>query len=103
MRIAIDFDGVVCDWEGIVRGHDFSKCVPKQDAPEAINWLLSRGDDIWIFTTRDSSEWKAIRNWLKEWGIPKLPITNIKKKATIYLDDRAIRFTNWQDFCKLLE
>jgi len=102
MKIALDFDGTICDLKGIVRGHDFSKCKPKKDAKEAIDWLLKEGYEIWIFTTRAESEWEDIYGWLLKWKIPPLRITNIKRNATIYLDDRGVRFTSWQDFCKLL-
>ena len=102
MRIALDFDGVLCDLKGIIRGHDFSKCNPKENAGDAIHWLIKEGHKVWIFTSREEKEWEDIKDWLMKWGFPKLDITNIKKKATIYLDDRGVRFTNWPDFCKLL-
>jgi thiamine monophosphate kinase len=103
IKIAIDFDGVICKWNGVIRGHNFEKNTPVKDAVEAINWLLAIGYDLWIFTARPKEEWKDIEKWCRKFGIPDLEITNIKKGATIYLDDRAVRFNNWQDFCKLLK
>lgn len=102
IKIAIDFDGVLCDLEGIRRPHEFSNCKSKKDAREALDWLEEKGYDFYIFTSRPEVEWYLIRDWLYKNGFKQQIITNIKKDATIYLDDRAVRFTSWQDFCKLL-
>lgn len=102
MRIAIDYDGVIHDLPGIERKHDLDGTEPKLDAVGALWWLIAEGHDVWIFTARPVEEHPQIKKWLEKWGFPKLRITNIKEPATIYLDDRAVRFTNWQDFCKLL-
>ena len=38
---------------------------------------------------------------LKEQGFPKMRITNIKESGTLaFIDDRAIRFDNWQNIRK---
>lgn len=106
MKIAVDFDGVIIDRRGIPRKHDFFDDPPMDDARDAIVWLLSEGHDPYIFTNRSEDEWPKIRQWLDKWKFPRafLPITNKKElKTSIYLDDRAVRFTNWQDFCKLIE
>jgi len=103
MKIAIDFDGVLCDLKGIKRPWKFSSSKPKEDASDAVKWLLEEGHDIWMFTCRTKEEWGMIREWCDKHDIPQLPITNTKHNATIYLDDRAVRFTNWQDFCKLIK
>ena len=103
MKIAIDFDGVICKWNGILRGHNFNNCPPQENAVEAVTWLIGKGHEVWIFTARPETEWENIASWCNRWGIPVLEITNIKRDATMTLDDRAVRFTNWQDFCKLIE
>lgn len=102
IKIAIDFDGVICNLKGIKRPHNFSNCKPKKDAQEALDWLEENKYNFYIFTSRPKKEWGLIRNWLYKNSFKQQIITNIKKDATIYLDDRAIRFTNWVDFCKLL-
>lgn len=102
MKIALDFDGVICNLKGIYRVHDISKSLPHKYSQDAIRWLLEEGHEVWICTSRDEDEWGTLALWLKGWGFPRLEITNRKKEANIYLDDRAVRFTNWMDFCKLL-
>lgn len=54
--------------------------------------------NVVVYTTRENHE--AVREWLKSSGFPELPITSMKPKAIAYIDDRAIRFTNWDDIRK---
>lgn len=97
MNIAIDFDGVIIKRNGIptIRKWDDK---PMEGALDAINLLLSQGNKLWIFTSNKEPE--NVKEWLKENGFPELEVTSIKKPAHVYIDDRAIRFTNWQDIRK---
>lgn len=100
-KIALDFDGVICKREGIIeRTHNFTKDFPTDGCKEAIEWLLSMGWEVVIFTSRKHYEWGKIKTWLKKYDIPQLSITNIKENFQVILDDRAIRFIGWQDFIK---
>jgi len=40
---------------------------------------------------------KAIKKWLEKYGLKNIQVTNTKLSARAYIDDRAIRFTNWRD------
>lgn len=100
MRISIDFDGVICKRTGIPRSSTFRNYEQQDYALEAINYLMGQGHELYIQSVRDKDE---ILIWLKQNNFPLLEITDKKKKGTsIYLDDRAVRFTNWQDFCKII-
>lgn len=101
MRLAIDFDGVLADGKGIPRENDFMNWKPKGNAVEAVSFLMSLGHECYVLTSRGKKEWGKIRAWLIEYGFPSMDITNVKQKATVYIDDRAVRFTSWQDICKL--
>lgn len=104
MKIGIDFDGVLCDRQGIPRISSFKDCPPNDYALEGVKCLRRNKHDFYVFTAREEKDWKGISEWLKEHGFPKMRITNIKEKGTVlFLDDRAVRFTNWLDFCKLIE
>lgn len=104
MKVAIDFDGVLCDRQGLPRSHGFIDCPPMDYAHEALKCLRRNGHEFYILTAREEKDWPAIKKWLKESGLPRIRITNKKDPGTaIYLDDRAVRFTNWIDFCKLIE
>ena len=105
-RIAVDFDGTIHrysqGWQG---GKLYDP--PQDGAIESIEKLWQEGYEVFIFTTRGHSEDEVakIRDWLLQHNLKpdiasKIEITNIKKPALVYIDDRAIRFTNWNDTLK---
>jgi hypothetical protein len=99
----IDFDGTLCKGVGIPRKGYFDSKPPMENAIDAIKWMISVNTEPYVLTSREIHEWKDIVIWLYKNGFPGMMVTNRKKKGTlIFLDDRAIRFTSWQDFCKLL-
>lgn len=103
-KYAIDFDGVVCAREGIPTEGDFSKCIPVKDSQKALRWLIKQGHELYILTNRPKSDWKSMEEWMKTYNFPDIRITNIKELNTkAYIDDRSLRFTNWNDIRKLLE
>lgn len=97
--IAIDFDGVIHKYsKGWHGGSIYDD--PVEGAMEAMCHLHGKGYEIVIFTTRINF------GEIKQWIISHLPdshkdidfeVTNIKPPAVAYIDDRAIRFTNWKD------
>ena len=125
--IAIDFDGVVHDYtEGWRDGVIYGYAVP--GAIRSIIRLLQQGYDVVLFTTRvnpglqDSEQQRSrIDDWLLKMvheeidpplgslpeGFTSAPdivsrvvVTCVKPPAIAYIDDRAIRFTNWPDTLK---
>ncbi len=106
MTIAVDFDGVI---------HAYSKgwhdgTIYDPPLPGALDGLraLMEQHAVFIFTTRESSQ---VTEWLIGHGFDaitdnpgvrvfwdqrgRLLVTNQKLAATAYLDDRAVRFENW--------
>lgn len=100
-KILTDLDGTIMDHKTIPTRKEWWLDKPKKFALEAI-WKLHENNEIIIFTSRKPEEWKIIDFWLYIHGFPLLRITNVKEKADVYLDDRAIRFNNWMDISKLL-
>ena len=102
--IAVDFDNVIHRYDkGWRKGELYG--FPVVGAIDALNKLRSRVDEVYILTARaiDEESSNAVRAWLKEWGVgdtDTIEVTNIKKPATAYIDDRAIRFTNWADMLR---
>lgn len=94
MNIAIDFDGVICKRTHIPTKINWDD-KPMEDSLAAINHLRKIGHNVWVFTSNPEPE--KVKEWLKKNGFPELEVTNIKRPAHAYIDDRAIRFTNWQD------
>lgn len=109
--IALDFDGVIHKYsKGYHNGSIYD--TPTKGAFKAIQKMLETYCVV-VFSTREPKE---ILNWFlkeKSWRYPVkivpddgkfewtekgvLGITNRKLKAFMYVDDRAVRFTNWKD------
>lgn len=94
MRIGVDFDGVVHNstkgWNG---GKVYGTMMP--DAFEMIADLEKKGYEIVIITARDKLE--PVKEWMSKHGMGHILVTNVKLPCRAYIDDRAIRFTNWRD------
>ena len=99
MTIAIDFDGCIHLFS---RGWQDGKIydVIIDDALKEINYLMQKGHKIIILTAR--TDFDAVRVWMSKQGfdMSKIEVTNVKPPANAYIDDRAIRFTNWNDMVK---
>jgi hypothetical protein len=96
-KIMIDFDGVIHKYsEGWSDGSIYDNAV--EGAIDKIDLLMSKGFECVVFTTREDKV--AVAEWLTNRGFPNLRITNLKEPALAYIDDRAIRFTNWEDIIK---
>jgi len=96
VKIAIDFDGVICERYGIPTAPGLGQ--PMEGSKESIELFIKNGHKVWVFTSNPSL--KEVRAWLEEYEFPQLRVTNIKEPAHVYVDDRALRFTNWQDIRK---
>lgn len=102
--IAVDFDGVVHKYS---KGWHDGTCYdePMEGAFDSICRLRSRGFDVVIFSARPRS---GIQDWFQTYW-PRDPrygqiplIVNEKPIAVAYIDDRAIRFTNWPEAMELV-
>ena len=97
--LSIDFDGTIC----LSRGNDFSDSLPIKEARKILKDTLSKGYFCYISTAREPKDWRFIARWMFKNGLPGMPIHNRKIKGThMYIDDRAVRFTNWQDIRKYI-
>jgi adenylylsulfate kinase len=94
--IAVDFDGVIADYNGW-QGEDVLGA-PRPDVIEALHKLRAFGWKIIIHTTRSSH---AIASFLNQAAIPfdeinsNLDYRNFGPKpvATVYWDDRSLRYS----------
>jgi hypothetical protein len=87
--VCLDFDGVLNNYRGWEGKDHLGE--PKEGIKYFLEELSKKFDKIIIETTRDRL---AVAVWLKKHGLGKY-ITNIYDKkpiATVYIDDRAIRF-----------
>ena len=102
--VAVDFDGVIHGYsKGWANGTIYDP--PTPGALKALRELMTQYA-VFIFTSRDASQ---VRAWLEQYlfktaeddgqtfwnrhGV--LLVTSRKLPAAVYIDDRAIRFTDW--------
>lgn len=101
---AVDFDSVLCKRDGFPRTSSFFNDPPVEGAREAVEYIWSIGHECYVLTARPSRYWKEIVVWLYHYGFPGMQVTNVKKPGTtLWIDDRAYRFTNWLDIIKLIK
>jgi hypothetical protein len=95
-RIAIDFDSTIHDPFNVKKGYKMGQ--PIQGAAEAIRQLRLKGHEVIIFPTWADNQKRrqAIVDWLTYFGVEFDDITSVKPDADVYLDNRAIRFTSWE-------
>lgn len=89
--IGVDLDGTLAKSSGRT-GAPIGKAVPGM--MDRVRQWISEGREVRIFTARADtpSERYRITEWLKDQGLPALPITNRKDSDMEELwDDRAIR------------
>lgn len=102
--IAVDFDGVIHRYSrGWQDGTIYDP--PVDGAREALE-RLHRRYKVVIFTTRVNPEMRGsnvqmdrVVDWLEENGFRKGvhfdEVTHVKPPAVVYIDDRALHFTSW--------
>lgn len=90
--VLVDFDGVIHTYS---RGwHDGTAYdVPMAGARRALADMDADGYEVVIFSTRNGND---IADWLQRWGFPAYRVTNVKEPAVAQIDDRAIRFADWE-------
>jgi adenylylsulfate kinase len=94
--IAVDFDGVIADYDGWSGSHFFGSVRP--DVLKALQELKGEGWKIIVHTTRGAEE---IKPYLVGNGVPFDEINENsdystgghKPVATVYWDDRAVRYS----------
>jgi hypothetical protein len=95
LTIAVDFDGVISDYDGST---ETSIGPPRADVVEALKLLRGEGWKIVVYSCRGAAE---IAPYLKENAIPfdeinpdpPNPTKGTKPRAAVYWDDRAFRYS----------
>jgi len=110
--LAIDFDGVIHNSD---KGYNDGTCYgnPIPGSIEAIKFL-SKKYEIYIHTAKARKDRPLIDgktgadlvyDWLMKHGVTSVHIvcvTAVKPRADYYIDDHAIKFTNWEQTLKEL-
>jgi hypothetical protein len=87
---AVDLDGTLAKYNGFKSPTEIGKPVPKM--LDRVKKFLRDGHKVKIFTARanEKETIPAIKKWLRKYGLPALPVTNIKGHDMIeFWDDRA--------------
>lgn len=95
MTLSVDFDGVIHDWRNRSTGKRMGE--PMNGAIDALDLIYEQGHKIIIYTVKASTPAgkEAVADWLDYFNIEYHDITATKPNADYYLDDRAIRFIDW--------
>ena len=107
MRICIDVDGTICITKA---AHEsYADAPPMPGAIDAIKKLKDAGHYIIIATARgmktsESNLGRIVANqsvilidWLNKYEIPYDEIWFSKPLADFYIDDKAVKFTDWKN------
>ena len=102
MVIAIDFDGVIHNPADKEPGYKMGK--PYPDTYKYLHTLRMLGHKIVVHTlwARTDAGTAAVEDWLRYFLIPFDEVTALKPAASIYIDDRAYRHTDWRDTMKFI-
>lgn len=105
LRICIDLDGTICEIRKV--GESYSDILPKKGVKEIIDNLKKNGHIIVIYTARNMNTQghnigKVLKNvgkvtldWLEKYQIQYDEIFFGKPNADLIIDDRCIRFEDW--------
>ena len=111
MIIAVDFDGVIAEYDGWKGRGVFGK--PMVGVSQGLTYLMANGHQIMVYTCR--SEVDEVEKYLKKYRIPYDYINHCpendnqnlhpaKQYADVYIDDRGVCFNGkWDlDFLNLV-
>jgi len=114
--LCFDLDGVINEYVGWNHGDLNTKSIPGafktllelEKEYKIIVFTTRAGEDSHITHWMDLTGIEAIRAWINFWCEKETgtrptyqwEITDRKVPAIVYVDDRALRFTNWEDIRK---
>lgn len=91
LTLLVDFDGVLHNYHGFVNA-PLDLPVPKS---RAAMYKLAQTFRLVCFTARDK---ELVEIWLRNYGFPKMKVTNRKEPAHLIIDDRCMLFSGvWSD------
>ena len=95
--LGVDFDLTLCK---NTSHPDYKPLEPIEGAKEYLDKLVEDGWKIIIYTSRAWHEYDMIENWLNSYQMPFRRIVCGKLFCKYLIDDRAIKFTSWEEVYK---
>ena len=92
--IMVDLDGVICTEE---RTFERPLAEPIDGARDALRQLRAAGHTVIVYTARNWPEYRVTKKWLDDNGLEYDGLHMGKPVGDVWIDDRAIRFTNWNE------
>src|SRR5580700_10025985 len=92
MIVNVDLDGTICTEEATF---ERSLAKPLPGAREALTALVEAGHTVVIYSSRSWSELRMTEAWLRQNEIPYSGLHLGKPIADLFIDDRAVQFTDW--------
>lgn len=99
MIIAIDLDGTIGEEK---RTFERALAKPLPGALDCLARLKAEGHRIIIYTARSWSEYELTKHWLETHNAAHDELIMGKPVVDMFIDDRAVRFTTWNDITALL-
>lgn len=94
MQIIIDMDGTICTEE---KTYSRALAKPHEGAVESINKLYEEGHTLIIYSARSWMEYEMTVDWLQKHGVKYHQLVMGKPIGDVWIDDRAIRYTGWNE------
>jgi capsule biosynthesis phosphatase len=108
MRFCFDVDGTIAELKK--EGEQYQDVLPKKGAVETLKKLKEDGHYIILHTARNMQTYSGnvgkvisvqspiLFEWLKKYDVPYDEVYFGKPSADFYVDDKAIRMNEWEDF-----
>jgi len=100
MKLIIDIDGTICEEK---RQFSRSLAKPLPDAINSLKLLKKKGCILILYSARTRAEYEMTFNWLKTNDVPFDQLILGKPEGDYWIDDRAIKFTNWKNILEQIK
>lgn len=97
MRLIIDLDGTICSEE---KTYSRTLAKPKLKAVSSLRALKKKKYTLIIYSARSWNEYEMTYDWLIKNKVPFDQLILGKPIGDYWIDDRAIKFDNWDTVIK---
>ena len=111
-KFCFDLDGTICHTKQL--NQKYIDVLPIKGAVETLQQLKSNGHYIIIYTARNmltynnnigkiiANQSRVVINWLETHNIPFDELHFGKPLADFYIDDKGVKFSNWDEINNII-